>query len=66
MMMSRQNLTYTSDNGAHSIGPIANPKSRKLVPKVATSVATPNSLAMSSVAGAKMALLQVAPIVVSP
>lgn len=47
----------SSDKGAQSIGPAANPNTYNVVPSVPTSVPTPNSLLAWSVPGAKTALV---------
>ncbi len=45
-----------SDNGAHRIGPKANPRTNREVPRVPTSVETLNRLETTPTAGAKILL----------
>jgi hypothetical protein len=47
---------FSSDRGAHKVGPNAKPRTKKDTPRMPTSVETPNSAATSLVAAEKMEL----------
>ena len=55
-MIKGQRRPINSEAGAHTIGPEANPRTKSVVPRVPTSLLTPNAELAASVPAAKIAL----------